>query len=71
LLLALIGENTVIGARGVGLLDQLLWCERIEPQDFEHLLVATEQHASEAVREQTVFIREYLRKRSEDADDPR
>ena len=56
---------------GVGLLDQLLWDRRIEPEDFEHLLVAAERHASESVRKQAVFIREYLRGRAERADPPR
>lgn len=31
---------------GVGLLDQLLWRERISPGDAEHLLVAAEQPSS-------------------------
>jgi hypothetical protein len=50
---------------GVGLLDQLLWCERVEPHEVEHLLIAAEQHAAESVREQAAFIRVYLRERAE------
>jgi len=52
---ALLADPNVAGW-GVGLLDQLLWCERVEPGDAEHLLVAAEQHAAESVREQAESI---------------
>lgn len=51
----------------VGVLDQLLWRERIESQHFEHILVAAERRASEGGREQAAFIRDYRRGRAEHA----
>lgn len=49
---------------GVGVLDQLLWCRRVEPADVEALIVQAEQHANENVREQAAFIRGYLAART-------
>lgn len=49
----------------VGVLDQLLWCERVEPAEVESLIVQAEQHANENVREQAAFIRGYLTARSD------
>ncbi len=48
---------------GVGVLDQLLWTGRVEPEAVENLLVLAEQHHIANVREQAAFIRSYLEKR--------
>jgi hypothetical protein len=45
---------------GIGVLDQLLWNRRVEPEEVEALLTEAERHASENVREQAAFIRGYL-----------
>jgi hypothetical protein len=54
----------------VGVLDQLLWSELIEPEEAEDLLRTAEQHENEAVRERAEFIRGFLRARAE-TDEPR
>jgi hypothetical protein len=53
-------------AWGIGVLDQLLWSEPIEPNEAEDIRRAAEQHANEAVRERAEFIRSFFRARAED-----
>ena len=48
---------------GAGVLDQLLWSSLISPEAGEAYLRKVEEHPSEQVREQGVFIRDYLRSR--------
>lgn len=48
---------------GIGVLDQLLWSDLVEPEEAEALLASAATHSNEAVREQCEFIRSYLRKR--------
>lgn len=48
---------------GVGVLDQLLFCGQVEPEDVEHLLVLAEHNANDNVRENAAFIRELLQRR--------
>lgn len=57
----LLRDDNVVGW-AVGLLDQLLWCERVELADVEALVMQAEQHANENVRQQAAFIRSYLAK---------
>jgi hypothetical protein len=59
-----------IQASGIGVLDQLLWSELLEPGEAESLMKAAEQHQNEHVRERANFIRDYLGAR-EGADDGR
>ena len=49
---------------GMGLLDQLLWSELVEPDEAEGLIKRGEGHESEEVRQTAEFIRSYLRDRS-------
>lgn len=58
-------QDTQIQAWGVGLLDQLLWSELVEPDDAEHLIQLAEAHENEAVRETAQFIRGFLKRRAE------
>jgi HEAT repeat protein len=48
---------------GLGVLDQLLWSELIEPEEAEELLERAARHENEAVRDRVEFIRGYLRDR--------
>lgn len=48
----------------VRLLDQLLYRQRVEPEDAEALLAQAESHPREQVREQAAFIRSYLQERA-------
>lgn len=58
----LLDDNVAVW--GIGLLDQLLWSWRIEPETVEDLLVMAENHQIENVREQAAFIRGYLKGRN-------
>ena len=42
---------------GIGLLDQLAWSGRVQPEAIESLLALAEQHHHEHVREQAIAIR--------------
>lgn len=46
---------------GIGVLDQLLWTRRVEPEAVEDLLALAERHHIENVRDQAAFIREYIK----------
>jgi hypothetical protein len=59
-------QDPVIQTCGIGLLDQLLWSELIEPKDAEQVLESAERHENEGVRERAEFIRSFLRARSEE-----
>jgi hypothetical protein len=48
---------------GIGLLDQLLWSELIEPDEAEEVLERAARHENEAVRDRVEVIRSYLRDR--------
>ena len=48
---------------GIGVLDQLLFAELIEPEEAEDLIKAAEAHQSEPVREVAEQIRIYLNER--------
>ncbi|MGY0236023.1 hypothetical protein [Longispora urticae] len=48
---------------GIGVLDQLLFWERVEPDDAEPYLHAAERHANPKVRERCAFIRGVLQSR--------
>jgi len=52
---------------GIGVLDQLLWSELIEPEEAEEVLQRAAHHENEAIREHVEFIRSFLRARSEGA----
>jgi len=56
-------QDAQIQSWGIGVLDQLLWSELIEPADGEELLERGAQHGNPAVRDQVEFIRTYLRDR--------
>jgi hypothetical protein len=60
-----------VQAWGAGVVDQLLWSKRVEPEECEALLSAMSQHPHHRVRELHAFISEYLatrRERDEPAD---
>jgi hypothetical protein len=57
-------RDTGIQRCGVGVLDQLLWSELVEPEDTEELIKPAETHSDEYVRERAEFIRRYLQDRS-------
>ncbi|HLJ80762.1 MAG TPA: hypothetical protein VKT52_04680 [Ktedonobacterales bacterium] len=59
-------EDDNVAVWGVGVLDQLLWCSRVEPEAVENLLVLAEHHPIENVREQAQGIRSYLAHRLSD-----
>jgi hypothetical protein len=63
-------EDADIQAWGAGVLDQLLWCELIEPEESEDLLRTAEQHENELVRKRAEFIRGFLHTCAE-RDEPR
>jgi len=46
---------------GLGVLEQLLWSDRIEPEEAGELLERAECHENEAVRERAAIIRGFLR----------
>lgn len=50
---------------GIGVLDQLLFSDLIEPAEAEETLEKAERHENAAVREQAEFIRSFLRDRAE------
>lgn len=50
---------------GVGLLDQLLWSQLVEPIDGEAALRMAEAHSSKGVGEKARFIRDFLLARAE------
>ena len=50
---------------GIGVLDQLLWSELVEPEEAEEVLERAACHENEAVRDRVEFIRSYLRDRRE------
>lgn len=54
-----------IQAWGIGVLDQLLFSELIEPEEAEDLIRRAELHPSQGVREGAQRIRKYLRIRTE------
>jgi hypothetical protein len=57
-------EDPAIQAWGMGLLDQLLWSEMIEPDEAETVLRRAERHQSDGIRERADAIRGYLRERA-------
>ena len=63
-------KDADIQACGVGVLDQLLWSELIEPEEAEDLLRTAEQHENELVRKRAEFIRGFLHTCAE-RDEPR
>jgi len=56
-------QDKDVAVWGIGVLDQLLWGNLIEPEAAKALLKMAESHTIENVREQTEFIREYLKNR--------
>jgi hypothetical protein len=48
---------------GVGLLDQLLWSELVEPKEAKLFLKQARQHTNPQVQEKAKFVRKYLKKR--------
>jgi hypothetical protein len=58
-------EDPQVQGWGIGVLDQLLWSELIEPEDAEEVLERAEGHVNEAVREHAAFIRSFLLARGE------
>jgi hypothetical protein len=58
-------EDSQIQQWGIGVLDQLLWSELVEPEEAAAVLERAARHENEAVREQVEFIKSYLRDRSE------
>ena len=61
----LANEDAEIQAWGVGVLDQLLWSELIDPAEAKKLLRAAERHGNEAVRDKAAFIRGFRRDRAQ------
>jgi hypothetical protein len=57
-------EDDLVQAWGIGVVDQLLWSELIEPEEAEELLCAAEQHPNGVVREKARFIRDFLHDRA-------
>jgi len=49
---------------GIGILDQLLWDNAVEPEEAESLLLSADQHQNAAVRERAQFIRSFLTDRA-------
>jgi len=60
-------NDAVIQSWGIGVLDQLLFSELVEPEEAEDILRTAEQHNNESVRERTEFIRDYLLSRADPA----
>ena len=58
-------EDAGIQAWGIGVLDQLLWSELVEPEEAEEVLERSARHENGAVRDRVEFIRSYLRDRRE------
>lgn len=56
-------DDAGIQSWGVGVLDQLLWSELVEPEDVEYLLAKAEKHTNVGVRERIEFIRGFLKDR--------
>ena len=50
---------------GIGLLDQLLWSDLIEPEEAELFLKQAENHNNPGVRETAESVREYLKDRTQ------
>lgn len=59
-------EDLQVQSWGIGVLDQLLWSELIEPEEAEEVLERAEGHANAAVREHVEFIRTFPRARRQD-----
>ena len=57
-------SDPVIQSCGIGVLDQLLWSELVEPEDAEEFIQAAETHGDQHVRERAEFIRHYLHDRA-------
>ena len=53
-------EDEVVQAWGIGIVDQLLFSELIEPEAAESLLRTAEEHSNPVVREKAQSIREFL-----------
>jgi HEAT repeats len=53
-------SDSHIQSWGIGVLDQLLWSELIEPEEAEELLERAAHHENGAVRERAEFIRSFL-----------
>lgn len=58
-------EDAGIQQWGIGVLDQLLWSELVEPEEAEAVLERAARHENEGVRDRVEFIQSYLRERSE------
>ena len=56
-------EDVDIQNWGVGVLDQLLWSDLVEPEAVEPLLAKAEIHTNAKVRETAEFIRGFLKDR--------
>ncbi len=56
-------KNDETASWGIGVLDQLLWRWVVDPEEAETLLKLAENHPIENVREQALFIRQYLSNR--------
>jgi hypothetical protein len=52
---------------GIGIVDQLLFSDLVEPGEAEELLKRAEHHENSAVREQAESTRGYLRRREQEA----
>ncbi len=50
---------------GIGILDQLLWSDLIEPAEGEETIERAAHHENSVVRERAEFIRSYLRDRKD------
>jgi hypothetical protein len=60
-------EDALIQNWGIGVLDQLLFSELVEPEEAEEILRTAEQHSNESVRQRIKFIRGYLLSRADPA----
>jgi len=61
-------EDAQVQSWGIGILDQLLCSNQIEPEEAEVLLQQAVRHENGAVRERAEFIRGFLRDRREHGD---
>lgn len=50
---------------GIGLLDQLLFSDLVEPEEAENFLKRAENHINPEVRETAEFVRQYLKNRTQ------
>ncbi len=49
---------------GIGLLDQLLWSDLVEPEEAKELLKKAKKHTNPQVRKTAKFVQKYLKNRT-------